>query len=593
MHPDPRTTPTPAGRGVPYRHCVVVALFVSLAVLAGACTGDGSLSASRQSPERGVVDPGAGSPGSLTWARCTEEPASLAGLECASLKVPLDPSAPDGDSIDLALARSRATAADRLGSVVLNPGGPGGSGIEFLAAAATAFPDAITRRFDLVSFDPRGVGQSTPVRCLDDDDKDAQLEGDLSPGDDTEVAEALQDVEEFREGCLTRAGELIRYMSTADVAADLDRIREALGDERLTYVGFSYGTSIGATYATLFPDRVRALVLDGAVSPGAPSDERLLAQGRGFENTFTRFVETCDLDPQCALGPDAAASIAAVRSSLEREPVEVDTPSGTRKMGIDLFDIALATALYDTSLWGVAASAVADVGGSGGVLLFSLVDRQVGRNPDGTYDNSSDAQTMVNCADEPERPTVDEAVEQARRIGAELPTFGHVLGWGALACIDWPEPANPLPDVDAADAPPILVIGTLGDPATPYVWSQQMAEALGSGVLVTYEGDGHTAFLRAGPCIDDLVTAYLIDLTVPPGDPRCPASDQASFRGLRDEVVSQLVDAGLPDDVAECVVDGMIDEVGAEEFDRLILGNDFDQLTELVTEQSLRCATGG
>lgn len=520
----------------------------------------------------------------------------MARLQCATLAVPLDPADPDGPTIDLALARSRATGGDagRMGSVVFNPGGPGGSGIEFLASAASMVPPQLAQRFDLVSFDPRGVGASTPVRCLDDEEKDAQLQGDLTPDTDEELRASLEEYEQFRDRCLERSGDMVEHMSTADVAADLDRIREAVGDERLTYVGFSYGTTIGAVYATLFPDKVRALVLDGATSPDATPEDQLLAQGRGFEGTLDSFVRHCDTDPGCALHPDARAAIAATRESLAGAPLQVQTASGRRELGVDLFDIGLATAMYDTTLWGTVANAIARMDEGGAEVILTLVDRQLGREPDGSYDNSSDAQSMVNCADTDERPTFDEAVDIARRVSDQLPTFGEAIGWGALSCLDWPEPANPLPEISAPDAPPIVVIGTVGDPATPYAWAEQMAAALESSVLLTYEGDGHTAFLRGGPCIDDAVAKYLIEVAAPPAGTRCPAqAGSVSFRGIRDEVVSQFVDAGLTEGQANCVVDAIISEVGSAEFDRLILTESVEELTRLVAVHAAACRARG
>jgi pimeloyl-ACP methyl ester carboxylesterase len=577
-----------------------IAAFAILLLVATACgtDGTGSAAASRRSEER----PAAGddpvlsepSPGSLEWASCDDSAAQLAGLECAELTVPLDPADPDGATIDLALARlaSTGSASERIGSLVINPGGPGGSGIEFLASAAAAFPAALVDRFDLVSFDPRGVGASTPVRCLDDAAKERQIQGDLSPDTQEEIDRAVADQAEFLAGCEANSPELLRHMSTADVAADLDEIREAVGDEQLNYLGYSYGTEIGAVYATLFPEQARALVLDGAVSPTATADEQTMTQALGFEHTLANFVASCNADPSCPLGPDAAASIAATRAALDAQPVQVTTPSGTRTLGVDLFDIGLATALYDTSLWNTAAEAIATVDSSGGTVILSLVDRQLGRQPDGSYDNSNDAQAMVSCADTTERPTVDEGAATAARIAAAAPTFGPALGWGSLGCLGWPLAANPLPELTGAGAPPILVIGTLGDPATPYEWSEQMASALESGVLLTYEGDGHTAFLRGGACIEDAVVDYLVDLDVPDEGERCPVEAGATGTGsIRDQLVAELEKAGLNAALAECVIDGVVDKVGSAELDRMILEQDLDELAPLIQAQTLNCAS--
>lgn len=576
---------------------VVMALLLVL----GACSvGDDSAAdtatatASRDSAERGTA--GTDDHGSLDWSACAEELASMAGLECASLPVPLDPTDPEGEEIDLAVARSTSTGeeSERIGSLVLNPGGPGGSGIEFLAGAASSFPEALTDRFDLVSFDPRGVGQSSPVRCLDDDAKDEQLEGDLSPDTPAEVDSAIEDVQEQLAACERNAGEMLAHMSTADVAADLDELRQALGDEQLSYLGYSYGSEIGAAYATLFPERSRALVLDGSVSPDATDEQELTAQARGFDRTYASFVETCDADPECPLGPDTAATMQRIRDELEQSPIEVSDESGTRELSRDLFDLGVATALYDTSLWSALSNAVANLSDGGAEVLLSLVDRQTGRQPDGSYDNSSDAQIMVSCADTDERPGVDEALAAAERIAAAAPTFGELTAFGTLTCVGWPEPANPLPTPTGEGAPPVLVVGTVGDPATPYEWSVQMSEALQSGVLLTYEGDGHTAFLRGGECIDDAVVDYLVDLVVPDEGTRCPAvEDESGLTSLRDELIAQLSELGTPERLAECVVDGAIEEVGEEEFERLVLGNDQQEITRLFSAQALRCAAGG
>ena len=532
----------------------------------------------------------------LTWTNCADDLAAAAGLECATLQVPIDPAKPSGPTTELALIRQPSTgsASERIGSLVINPGGPGGSGLEFLTSAAAAFPAELTNAFDLVSFDPRGVAASSPVECLDDAAAEEQLAGDLSPDTAEELSKAVADQKQFLASCQANSAELLTHMSTADVAADLDQIRSALGDEKLTYLGFSYGTAIGAAYATLYPENSRALVLDGSVSPKSTSEEEALAQAQGFENTLANFVSACNADKGCALGPDAAATIAATRNELNKKPVQVLTPSGTRTLGVDLFDIGLATALYDTSLWGTAAEAIRDINSGGGQLIFSLVDRQLGRQPDGSFDNSSAAQSMVSCADSTERPTAEQSQQAAERIQAAAPTFGQALGWATLSCLGWPMAANPLPEITGKGSPTVLVVGTLGDPATPYAWAEEMTAALESAVLLTYEGDGHTAFLRGGPCVDNAVVTYLVELTVPRVGTRCPNTEQdLSFGGLRDEVVSQLVEGGLPKKLAECVIDGVIKESGSAEFNRMVLEEDVEKLSRLVTAQTLGCASAG
>ena len=570
-----------------------------LVLLTSACTaGDDGATATLRSDERSTdeTEPStAAAPGEVQWGSCTEQLAALASLRCGRLEVPLDHDDPDGPTIELELARaaSKGSAEERIGSLVINPGGPGASGVEFLAGAAQMMPSSITDRFDLVSFDPRGVGASSPVSCIDDDDKAESLEGDLTPDDPDEVAEAVEEQEALLEGCRERSAELLEHMGTADVAADLDLIREAIGDEQLTYLGYSYGTAIGAAYATMFPGSSRALVLDGSVSPGASEEEIALAQAQGFDTTYAHFVERCNTSADCPLGPDAAAAITEVRTRLATDPVRSDSEHGTRELGPDQFDLALATALYDTSLWGTTATAIAQIDDSGADVLWTLIDRQTGRRADGTFDNSTEARTIVNCSDTAERPTVDQAEATAGRIRAAAPTFGEALGWATLSCVGWPQAATPMPELTGAGAPPVLVVGTLGDPATPYVWSQQMSDALESAVLLTYEGDGHTAFLRGGQCNEDAVVAYRVELTVPKPGTRCPAQDERiSFGGHQDQVREQFTEMGIPEAIADCIVAGIIDDIGEAEFDRLVLSNDAAALSKLVTAQSIACATG-
>lgn len=572
----------------------MLGVLATLLMMAAACSDDGGIAKQKSNTRDGAAQ--AAPTGALEWDECALELASMAGLNCATLEVPLDRTVDDSPAIDLELARVAAEGdpGERIGSLLLNPGGPGGSGIEFLASAALIFPDEILAHFDLVSWDPRGVGESSPVRCLTDEQKDSQIEGDLSPDDQAELDRALQDQEEFLEGCLTNDPEMLEHMSTADVAGDMEEIREALGDEKLNYVGFSYGTAIGATYATMFPDTVRAMVLDGSVSPTASDLEQTISQAEGFERTYLSFVESCDSDPQCALSGRTASTVDEVRARLDRDPLTVSTGSGDRELTRDLFDIGLATGLYDSSSWGILAEAIADLDGTGGATILSLADRQLGRNPDGTWDNSSDAQTMVNCADADSRPSLEEALERTEEVAEAAPTFGEVLKTSPLTCIDWPQAANPVPQWSADGAPPILVVGTLGDPATPYEWSEQMAAALSGSVLLTYEGDGHTAFLRGGACVNDAVTAYLIDLELPEPGTSCPEVEAPSGMGDMSELLlDQLSQAGIPEPVAQCITERLEEELGAADLRELLLGGDPDALNELVTDITMECMTEG
>lgn len=572
----------------------IALLFLAFLVAAAGCTTGDDTATTGTSDRDGPVSEASSDDNGIVWGTCTDQLARMANLECGVVEVPIDHDDPGGGSIDLALIRQRATGSEdeRIGSLLLNPGGPGGSGIEFLSSTASVFPEELSRRFDLVSFDPRGVGESSPVRCISDETKSQNLEGDLTPRDDAQVAQALDEQRAILESCSTHAADLITHMSTADVASDLDAIRAALGDEKLTYMGFSYGTAIGAVYATMFPDRTRALVLDGSVDPDGSIRDDAVAQARGFETALENFTEECDAAPACALAPRSRTRIERVRRELSRRPVVVEESWGTREMGLDQFDLALATGLYDTTSWGLLARAVADIHDDGAEMLFLLLDRQTGRKGDGSFDNSADAQTLVNCADLTERPEAVEAVEIARSVAAEVPVFGDTVGWSAITCIGWPEPANPTPRITGEGAGPILVVGTKGDPATPYEWAEEMADTLPSASLLTYEGNGHTAFLTAGECVDDIVSRFLIDLREPSADATCPAGDVASsFEGLSTRVVEEMVNGGIPREVAQCIVDAAIDDVGESAFSRMILRNEAEELSQLIMAKTLSCVT--
>jgi pimeloyl-ACP methyl ester carboxylesterase len=471
------------------------------------------------------ADPGADPAGDIAWTPCEGSLLIPVDFECGDLTVPLDYTAPEGPTIEIAVVRVPTRDDDeRIGSLLFNPGGPGGSGIEFLRAAALIMPDELQRRFDLVSFDPRGVGDSTAIDCDADADDRVEL---LAPGDDQGWAALVADAEAWPTTCTAETLEIAALVGTNNAARDLDRLRGALGDEDLTYVGFSYGTRLGATYAELFPDRVRALVLDGAVKPSNDLSAVNAEQGPGFDRALERFAAACDDDPDCPLtgvGPalevyDSLRTTMAADGPLPTaDPERVLTP-GEAVLGV-------AAALYSTQLWPVLAQALADATVEGdGTLLHGLVDTYLGRRPDGTYDNSQNAGFAINCADDVVRPPVDVVRARAEDVASRSRYFADFLR-ASTGCIGAPIPADPLIIGPAVGAPPILVIGTTGDPATPYEWSVEMADFLDSGVLFTVEGDGHTAFLSE-PCVEDVVVDYLVDLTLPDTGASC--STDAEF----------------------------------------------------------------
>ena len=502
----------------------VAALFALLVV--AACSAPAEVITVEADPSRSEPDTSVNEAetGTLDWSGCGSRVGDLIDLECATLAVPLDHADPDGELIEVAVARTAtANAGRRIGSLVFNPGGPGGSGIEFLTAVAALVPAAIADRFDLVSFDPRGVGESTPIECEVDFDDDVTL---LDAGDDAGWERLLAEAESRDGTCPSETLELEPHVGTNNAARDLDALRAALGDEQLSYVGFSYGTRLGATYAELFPERVRALVLDGAVKPTDDLALLGLEQGPGFDAALENFAAACDDDADCALA-EVGPALEVVTGLIDEIDIvgSLPTDDDNRILTPGELQLGVIAALYSTQLWPVLADALlAAETRQDGTLLQVLADSYLGRQPDGTYDNSQVAGFSINCADDPRRPLPDEVRRQAELAADSSEYFGDFLR-ASTGCIGTPAAIDPISIGPADGAAPILVIGTTGDPATPYEWSVELAQLLASGVLYTVEAEGHTAFLSV-PCVDAVVVDYLVDLELPDEGSACAADAQ-------------------------------------------------------------------
>ena len=478
--------------------------------------------------------------GTLDWGGCDDVgPDVGVDLECATLAVPRDYDEPDGDTIDIALARVPATDPDeRIGSLVFNPGGPGASGIEFLKSAALLVPEDVAARFDLVGFDPRGVGASTAVDCDIEIDDNIAL---LDEGDDEGWTALVDEAKSLPDNCPAATLDLAPLVGTNNAARDLDEIRAALGDDQLSYVGFSYGTRLGATYAELFPDKVRALVLDGGVKPTDDAAELDREQGAGFDKAFENFAEACEADDDCVLnevGPvidtyeTLVADIAEAGSYTTDDSDRVLTP-GELQLGV-------VSALYSKDAWPFLAEALRDAAtDQNGTLLQVLGDSLVGREPDGSYNNEQEANQFINCADDPHRPDEATVREQADESAAGSKYFAEFLR-ASTGCIGTPDPIDPLVFGPADGAAPILVIGNSGDPATPYDWSVALADSLSSAVLFTVEAEGHTAFLTV-ECVEPVVTEYLIDLELPDAGDSCSDNATADFFPPAGESDAELI----------------------------------------------------
>ncbi|MFI6604505.1 alpha/beta hydrolase [Nonomuraea sp. NPDC050536] len=467
--------------------------------------------------------------GGLVWTDCGD------GLECARLRVPLDYSALEGERLSLGVVRLPASGR-RIGSLVVNPGGPGVSGIEYARAARSAVDSAVRERFDIVGFDPRGVGESSPVKCLSDARLDAFLSADPTPDSASERAHLERVSKEFADGCRARSGRLLAHVGTADTARDLESLRQALGDARLTYLGKSYGTFLGATYADMYPNRVRAMVLDGAIDPAVPRLRLAGEQAAGFELALRTYIQACLAEQDCPFrSHDLAGALAEVSSLLRRTdshplPSTAGLPQPTRgagpesgnarKTGEALATLGLLTPLYDRNSWPELTETLRQALAGNGDLLLRNADNLAGRRDDGTYTNQTEANMAITCADAP-YPRTPAAYATAGARAA--PRFGPSLIWSYLPCAYWPTPptlTNKPPK--AHGVAPILIIGTTRDPATPYRWSQSLANELESAHLLTYDGDGHTAYTNGSPCVDSQVDTYLLTATAPPDGTICP-----------------------------------------------------------------------
>jgi pimeloyl-ACP methyl ester carboxylesterase len=450
----------------------------------------------------------------LAWKPC-------GGLSCAMLTVPIDYAHPAAGSIQLAVSRELTARKPNLGEVVVNPGGPGASGIQFLDSAAGFVRSQLGDEFDVVSFDPRGVGSSAPIRCLSSAQLDQWVAFEADPQSSSSVAEQDQLAKGFAAGCKAKSGALLAHVSTVDTARDLDVLRAALGQPKLTYMGFSYGTFLGAIYAQLFPQNVRALVLDGAVDPAASAVELDDVQAQGFEVALKAWIASCVPSAKCPVGTSAATAEQHLDAWLATLRSTTIAASGGRTLTLSLAVQGIAAALYTTQDWEpLTASLTAAMKGNPAGLL-ALSDQIDGRQSNGSYDNLIESNMAINCVDRPSLGPIS-AYAAAAIAGAKNdgPTFGEFIGWGNVACADWPVAAELAPGpIAPAGSPPIMVVGTLRDPATPYRWAQALAKEA-KGPLLTYDGDGHTAFLQSS-CVDAVVKTFLVSLTNPAAGTTC------------------------------------------------------------------------
>ena len=446
----------------------------------------------------------------LDWTGC-------GAYQCATLRVPLDYSSPDPDEIvRLKVLRNRASnPSSRIGTLVVNPGGPGGSGVSYAERSDSVLPAGVRARYDIVGFDPRGVQASRPnIDCI----TDAQLDRDISSATSVDNAAAqLRDAKAFANGCAKRSPSLYGQVGTRDAAKDLDILRGALGEKKLDYLGKSYGTLLGATYAETFPDRVGRMVLDGVLDPSLDAESLLRGQAKGFETAYRSFLKYC-VNNGCPVGSnvdDAYEGTRAWVAGLEDEPLG---SAGGRKLTRPLAELALLGSLYEDRVqWASLRSALRSaVTNDSPYAMLALADAAVDRQPGGRYpDNSNEAQYAITCLDRPYPATVEQTADRASRFAEFAPLFGEYIAWGDLPCTEWKTAPTRLPHRLTADVPPILLIGVSRDPATPLSWAESLRDQLPTSRLITWKGDGHTGYFRGSGCVDSTVDRYLLAGTVP------------------------------------------------------------------------------
>lgn len=453
----------------------------------------------------------------VVWEPCESE------FQCAKVQVPMDYASPEGETIEIAALRASSTGS-KTGTLLVNPGGPGASGYDFVKDAwGTHFSQAVRDAYDVVGFDPRGVKRSAPVTCMTDAERDEARAKIYDLETDAGLEAARTDNKAIAAQCAAQTGSVLSNIDTVSSARDMDILRAVVNDRKLNYLGYSYGTFLGSTYASLFPDNVGRMVLDGALDPAISSEEVTRGQARAFEKAIRSYVADCLGQDACPLSGDVDSGVQQIRELIGAVRETPRPAKDGRMVNATMFVSGLITPLYNDQSWPALTQALEAAMTGDVTLMLRLADLGADRSANGIYtSNSAFAFNAINCLDYPMKADTAAMRAEQRRLMEDSPTFGYFFAYGGTNCADWPHQSvrEPAPVEYTGDST-VVVIGTTGDPATPVEWAASLRKQLGNAALLTWEGEGHTAYGRSNSCIEDRVDSYLVAGTVPADNTVC------------------------------------------------------------------------
>jgi pimeloyl-ACP methyl ester carboxylesterase len=453
----------------------------------------------------------------IAWSTCNST------FKCGVIKVPIDYSNVKLGNFKIAMMKYQAIdQAHKLGSLVVNPGGPGGSGIEYVNSVDYIVSSDILTRYDIVGFDPRGIGASTSIHCLTDKETDASYAADSKPDNARELQTILTNSRKYIANCQTHTQDIMHFGS-AEVARDMDLIRAALGDKKLNYLGKSYGTYLGTLYAQFFPNHVGRMILDGAINPNITGAEQNLTQAIGFDHALNAFVADCFTQKDCPLLKPQSKAIAQIIATFHNAATKPLTSKQNRPVTESLVVLGTATALYDSSTgWPQLRVAFKESLKGGGSTFLELADEYTQRNTNGTYgSNEADSAVVIDCLDWPDARTVAQIQASANNFSLKAPVFGPYLAYSALSCQYFPHVSARTVHIATITTTPTLIIGTTRDPATPYEWALGLHGIIQNSRLISLNADGHTGQGRGSTCVDSAVDRYLLTGVLPAADLAC------------------------------------------------------------------------